>query len=66
MTESLQPILQKGEVSLKPEDIFIKHRACLVDSLDLQGTTLGEKFVEKKLLSESQLNSLQVKHQDFY
>ena len=45
---------------LQPEDIFTKRRSFLVESLDLENTTLGEILVENKLLSRSQLISIMV------
>ena len=46
--------------TLQPEDIFTKRRAYLVESLDLENTSLLEILVENKLLSNSQLKSIMV------
>ena len=42
------------------EHVFIKNRTFLVENIDVTRTKLGEKLVEKRLISAEQLEYIQV------
>ena len=46
--------------SLDYEQVFIKNRAYLVENLDLRRTKLGEKLVERRVISTEQLDYIKV------
>ena len=46
--------------NLDYDHVFIKNRTFLVENIDVTRTKLGEKLIEKRLISAEQLEHIQV------